>query len=295
MQSSLAASHGTEDVFATDLLYVRKPRAARPVAEREALAKLGRAVVESPETILQTLTDVAVDVCDADSAGISMLEAGGEEGSHFRWRAISGVYSEHLGGMTPRDFSPCGTTIDRNLPQLVAQPGRYFSYFNEVQPPICEGLLVPFSLADKPVGTIWIVAHDDRRKFDLEDMRVLTMLSSFAAIGYEMVCALEGNGRVKGEGGESVVARRFHDPLLPVRVDRDNLPVKKGLSKRENEILLMTVRGVSPKKIGLQLEISVKTVATHRTRILRKLNLQGTFDLLRYALVNKLVDWSEVH
>ena len=276
-----------EVILATNLLYQRRPRAARPFAERQALRRLGRALVESPEHILQILTDVAVEVCEADSAGISILENDGEE-AHFRWRAISGQYARHLGGMTPRDFSPCGTTIDRNAPQLISRPGRYFPYFNEVQPPICEGLLVPFSLAEKPVGTMWIVAHDDSRKFDLEDMRVLTALANFAAAGYELVSALERRRSVADGKYESIAAPPPRDPLLPSSCAR-------RLSKREFEVLSMTVRGVSQKEIAFSLQISVKTVATHRSRLLRKLNLNGSLDLLRYALENHLVDWSEVH
>ena len=281
-----------ESVFATNQLYRRTPRAARPVAERRALQKLGRGLVDCPKNVLQVLTDVAAEVAQADSAGISILE---KDGAHFRWRAISGVYAEHLGGMTPRDFSPCGTTIDRNTPQLISRPGRYFSYFNDIHPPICEGLLVPFSLGDKPVGTIWIIAHDERRKFDLEDMRVLTALANFASAGYELVSALDSRREV-AEGLEA----RWEQPagrdrMIPISRTCDAEPRTESLSRREFEIMSMTVRGVSQKEIAFALEISAKTVATHRGRLLRKLNLNGSFDLLRYALENHLVDWNEVH
>lgn len=280
--------------MSTDLLYRRTPRASRPITERRALSRLSHALAENPQEIFQTLTDVAVEACDADSAGISILEKG-EDGLRFRWRAISGRYAQHLGGMTPRDFSPCGTTIDRNSPQLVCQPGRYFSYFNEVDPPICEGLLVPFSLGDKPVGTVWIVAHDDRRKFDLEDTRILTTLASFAAAGYELISALEQKTSGASVRGISISAPATSDPLLPGEPTHDAKPADKDLSGRESEVMGMMVRGVTQKQIGLALGISVKTVATHRARVLKKLNLTGSFDLLRYALQNHLVAWSEVH
>ena len=249
--------------------------------------------MECPKNVLQVLTDVAVEVGQAESAGISILETD-ETGTHFRWRAISGVYAEHLGGMTPRDFSPCGTTVDRNAPQLVRRPGRYFSYFNDIQPPICEGLLVPFSLGDKPVGTIWIVAHDDRRKFDLEDMRILTALGNFASAGYELVCALDRRSAAM-DHVDSFVPAAATDPMIPISRVRDAEPRTENLSRREFEIMSMTVRGVRQKEIAYALNISAKTVATHRGRILQKLNLNGSFDLLRYALENQLVNWNEVH
>ena len=279
--------------MATDLLYRRTPRSPRPLAEQRALRQLSRVLVESPETILQALTDVAVDVCEADTAGISILEPD-ERSGHFRWRAISGKYAVHLNGMTPRDFSPCGTTIDRNAPQLVSHPGRYFSYFNEVQPPICEGLLVPFSLGERPVGTIWLVAHDDRRKFDLEDVRVLSALANFTAAGFELVSALERKQSVADREHQSIRAV-VPASLMPTIRAADVQLKHEALSKREFEVMSMMVRGVSQKEIGFALEISVKTVATHRARVLRKLHLNGSFDLLRYALENGLVEWGEVH
>ena len=279
----------------TDLLYRRTSRAPRPIAEQKALRQLSRTLAEEPENVLQSLTDAALSVCDADSAGISIVETV-DGASRFRWRAISGRYAEHLGGMTPRDFSPCGTTIDRNSPQLLSHPERHFSYFNAVQPLVTEVLLVPFSLREKPVGTVWVAAHDERRKFDLEDTRILTTLASFAAAGYELISELERRTNARGRGASPVAVPPLPDPLVPSPQGRTTTDaVLKDLSGRESEVMAMMVRGVSQKAIGLALGISVKTVATHRARLLRKLNLSGSFDLLRYALSNRLVQWDEVH
>jgi DNA-binding NarL/FixJ family response regulator len=60
------------------------------------------------------------------------------------------------------------------------------------------------------------------------------------------------------------------------------------LSNREFEVLRLLVDGKSPGDIADQLHLSVKTVSTHKTRILEKLNLRTTADLVRYALENKL-------
>ena len=48
--------------------------------------------------------------------------------------------------------------------------------------------------------------------------------------------------------------------------------------------------GLGPTDIGEQLHLSVKTVSTHKTRILEKLNLGSTAELVRYALEHKLLD-----
>ena len=61
-----------------------------------------------------------------------------------------------------------------------------------------------------------------------------------------------------------------------------------SLSNREFEVLRLLVAGRSPTDIAEQLHLSVKTVSTHKTRMLEKLKLHTTADLVRYALENKL-------
>ena len=62
----------------------------------------------------------------------------------------------------------------------------------------------------------------------------------------------------------------------------------QALSDREFEVLRLLVGGKNPTDIAEQLHLSVKTVSTHKTRMLEKLNLRTTADLVRYALENKL-------
>ena len=61
------------------------------------------------------------------------------------------------------------------------------------------------------------------------------------------------------------------------------------LSDREFEVLRLLVEGLGPTDIAARLHLSVKTVSTHKTRILEKLNLGSTAELVRYALEQKLV------
>jgi DNA-binding NarL/FixJ family response regulator len=64
---------------------------------------------------------------------------------------------------------------------------------------------------------------------------------------------------------------------------------ERALSDREFEVLRLLVAGKSPTDIGEQLHLSVKTVSTHKTRILEKLGLKTTAELVRHALENKLL------
>jgi DNA-binding NarL/FixJ family response regulator len=63
----------------------------------------------------------------------------------------------------------------------------------------------------------------------------------------------------------------------------------EALSDREFEVLRLLVEGLGPTQIGEKLHLSVKTVSTHKTRILEKLRLGSTAELVRYALDHKLV------
>lgn len=63
------------------------------------------------------------------------------------------------------------------------------------------------------------------------------------------------------------------------------------LSNRELEVMLRLVRGQRAKEIAFDLGISEKTVATHRARLMTKLNLADNRSLLMYALRAGLTDW----
>jgi two-component system, NarL family, invasion response regulator UvrY len=61
------------------------------------------------------------------------------------------------------------------------------------------------------------------------------------------------------------------------------------LSDREFEVLRLLVEGLGPTEIAARLHLSVKTVSTHKTRILEKLNVGSTAELVRYALEHRLL------
>ncbi len=61
-------------------------------------------------------------------------------------------------------------------------------------------------------------------------------------------------------------------------------PAADALSTREKEVLKLVAEGESSKEIADRLCISVRTVDHHRARIMEKLHLKGTVDLIRYAM-----------
>jgi two-component system, NarL family, invasion response regulator UvrY len=61
------------------------------------------------------------------------------------------------------------------------------------------------------------------------------------------------------------------------------------LSDREYQVMTMIAKGKSLKLIASELSLSVKTVSTHRTHILRKLKLENNAQIVTYCLQNKLL------
>lgn len=63
----------------------------------------------------------------------------------------------------------------------------------------------------------------------------------------------------------------------------------EALSDREFEVLRLLVEGLGPTEIGERLHLSVKTVSTHKTRILEKLGVKSTAELVRYVIEHRLM------
>ncbi len=69
-----------------------------------------------------------------------------------------------------------------------------------------------------------------------------------------------------------------------------NAPPHEILSKREFQILCLIASNKSQKAISEDLCISQKTVSTHKSKILGKLNLNSTCELIRYTIENNLTE-----
>jgi two-component system, NarL family, invasion response regulator UvrY len=63
-------------------------------------------------------------------------------------------------------------------------------------------------------------------------------------------------------------------------------PIHDPLSQRELQVLQLLAAGQTPSEIALDLHLSIKTVSTYRARLLEKLELRTTADLIRYAIEN---------
>jgi signal transduction histidine kinase/ActR/RegA family two-component response regulator len=212
--AGIASEVALEEIISTDELARRPTRAPDHAAENRALSHLAGVLAHTPRDILQTLTDEALSLCRAGSAGISIIESAGEE-PIFRWHALSGTLRSHLWGTTPRHFSPCGTVVDRNRVLLMSHLERHFRYFAEVRPQIVEALLIPFNVDGQIIGTVWVVMHDEAHRFDLEDVRLMQNLANFAAAAYQIRRALQISQESDRQKDEflATVAHELRNPL----------------------------------------------------------------------------------
>lgn len=168
-------------VLATGELSHRPAREPDYHAENEALKVLVQRLTHRPEGVVPQVTRTALDLCRAGSVGISVLERDASGEWVFRWTQLAGQLAPHVGGCLPLAFSPGGVTLERGCPQLFRHPERYFTYFKSAEPAIVEGLVTPLLWEDEPLGTIWIVSHDEDRVFDREDARIMESLAVVTA------------------------------------------------------------------------------------------------------------------
>jgi PAS domain S-box-containing protein len=173
-----------QSMLSVDELNRRPTRDPDYEKESRALVALAQDMAVSPDRILHELARTALELCGAHSAGLSLLEEADQK-RRFHWRVIVGAWEHNLNGGTPRDFGPCGTVLDQNVPLICARPERDFPYWNEVKPVLDEGLLIPFYVNGEAIGTIWVISHDPSRRFDREDLRLMMSLGAFTGAAYQ--------------------------------------------------------------------------------------------------------------
>jgi two-component system, NarL family, invasion response regulator UvrY len=137
-----------------------------------------------------------------------------------------------------------------------------------------------------PDVRILVVSTHDESQYAVRAMRA-------GAAGYltktsppeELVRAvrlLMRTGRYISEGVGAALAQFAQD-------DRPG-PLHERLSDREHEVLRRLAAGQTISDIADGLALSVKTVSTYRSRLVEKLGVRTTSDLVRYALEHKLFD-----
>ncbi|HEX4267965.1 MAG TPA: ATP-binding protein [Steroidobacteraceae bacterium] len=233
-----------DSILISEQLQRRTSRATDREAENRALGTLVQALADAPDTILQVLVEKMIELLGTGSAGLSLLA---KDGQRFCWAAIAGEWSAHLGGGAPRDFGPCGEVLERDSPLLFTHWERRYPYLAAVTPLAEEALLVPFHVDGKAVGTIWAMVHDDGRKFEAEDLRLLQSLARFASAAYQVVNMLGAVGERRAalsllEDADQARALA-EDSLARLRESEEQLrrseEALRGADERKDEFLAL--------------------------------------------------------
>lgn len=183
---ALLQTSQTADIYITDELDRRPPKKANYLQEKLALQDLAAHMAEQPEEILPRFVDLAMQMTGGVSGGLSLYEASPEPGV-FRWRYLRGVLAPFENATTPRNFSPCGVTLDCNGPVLSAHPERVYDWIADANIVVPEVLLVPLYLGGRqPLGTLWIIS-DQEGHFDRGHARAMSELAAFVGIALRML------------------------------------------------------------------------------------------------------------
>ena len=209
-----------QSMLSVDELNRRPTRDPDHEAESRALVALAQEMAVSPDRILHKLAETALKLCGAHSAGLSLLEEA-DQRQRFHWRVIVGAWEHNLNGGTPRDFGPCGTVLDQNVPLICTRPERDFPYWNEVKPVLDEGLLIPFYVNGEAIGTIWVIAHDESCRFDREDLRLMMSLGAFTGAAYQTWLSI--NAERDTRQASERLNERLHDVEQRFRTMSDNI------------------------------------------------------------------------
>ena len=150
----------------------------------KGLQRLSTALLESPETALQELVNAAVDLCGADSAGISIEKPGGDPENFYHWIATAGSYSGFLNAVLPQYPSACGLCLERGNAQHFTVYQKFFDILKVDAPLVLDGILLPWEV-EGTRGTIFVMSHTSTEAFDENDADLMRMLADFAAMGFK--------------------------------------------------------------------------------------------------------------
>jgi two-component sensor histidine kinase len=146
--------------------------------EAAAWRQLAGALIADPSTALSCALDIALALCRAGTAGLSLLKTDAASGTTVRWELVHGALARYEGLDTPVSSSPCGLCLDADATILVSRPARAYAWLEDTRPSILEELIAPLRDSQGGVeGTLWIAHHDRRSRCSADDVRILEQLA----------------------------------------------------------------------------------------------------------------------
>lgn len=93
--------------------------------------------------------------------------------------------------------------------------------------------------------------------------------------------------------GETYLSPPVSKPLISAYIERTQAGRTDRLSPRQVEVLQLIAQGKTTKEVALTLNVSVKTIETHRAALMTRLGVRDVAGLVRYAVRSGLVDLTE--
>jgi DNA-binding NarL/FixJ family response regulator len=143
--------------------------------------------------------------------------------------------------------------------------------------------------AEKPKLRVLILSMHQEQQYAVRAIKA-------GASGYltkESASALLVSAIRKVAGGGAYITDAVAEQLALGAMPQFEGPLHSALSDREFQIFRMLVSGKAVSEIGEELTLSVKTVSTHKARILEKMGMSNTTELVRYAIRHQLIDESD--
>lgn len=183
--------------------------------------------------------------------------------------------------------------------RIAGEAGSFQEFLSAFRRNSAEVLVLDISLPDRnglevlkyvrdnhPSTRVLILSMHPEERFAIRALKggALGYLNKQTA-AQELVAAIE---RVKR--GQIYVSREMSGELIRELEGTRSKPHHENLKDTEFEILRLIAGGKTSKEVAKEMGLSVHTVTTYRGRILDKLNLKTTADLVRYAMDHHLID-----
>lgn len=215
-----------------------RSRNLRP--EVQVASQLLKSLAEDPPAAVRGLLDIAQDLCNAGSAGMSLVHADRAGHSIIRWEVVRGALSAHEAAEAPRGGSPCGLCLDVGIAVLIPRPQQAFGDLADRLPIMAEVLTTPlYDDARKPLGTLWVAHHESNAHFDSEDVRIVEQLAR------QLVLALQERAHVNAsvvlQPHPQAQQNLLHQELYQERAFREQAEIEHRQALRFKDALIAEI------------------------------------------------------
>ena len=140
--------------------------------------------------------------------------------------------------------------------------------------------------AQRPKQAVLILSMHPEEQYAVRALRAgASGYLTKASAPHELIGAIR---KVAG-GGKYVTSSLAEKLADELEVDTEKLPHER-LSNSEHQVMLMLAGGKSVSDIADELNLSVKTISTYRTRVMSKMGMKKNAELTLYAVHNKLIN-----